>query len=766
MKELYLFTLSLLLSLTAYGRTITGLVYSDSTQTVVADAVCKLYDGDTELSRATTDKGGIFMFRTDKKSALVLEIDKNGYSGTTIMIEEGGKDVNLNAIALSEATTLSELKVESTEIQHSKGRTIVYPSQADLNASSTTLSLLQKLPLPGLFADPMNRTLKVRNGTPYILINGIPATMNDVNSLVPKDIAKIEYSYITPARYADKGDSGFLAITLKARRDGGQVYLWGRSAVNTAFVDGNLRASYHQGPSQFTLQYTPSWRNYQDVYDNILQKYIGDDFRVDIEQHDRDPFNYHTHGVGLKYDFAPTDRTIFSARIQATPMSTKNRSIGLMHDSELGDYGMRNISTSKDFTPSLDLFVRHDFNEKNSLEAQMVGTLSSSDYRRDNSYLNTDDGDKQYINDINNRRRSLISEVSYVHNFDQTMSLAAGVQNTLSHNTNDYLQSETGYKPVLTENNNYIYTRFSKQVNKVFLSASTGVKMFWTHNDQLRRHYIRNLSSVTAAWYISQKWSVQASFQYTPSIPSLSAVTDYMQQQSPYLFSNGNPDLKVADFFRYVLVGQYVYRKFSAIAMVGYFDIKNATTSDIKYLGDGKFLSQTVNTRKYNVLQSSLQLRLSGLYGFGANVRLTLSRYNSGIGQWNGHLTSLDAVLNLWWNKGPWTISYYHNFPGKELSGYSISKGENSDMLQVEFHPNKHWTIGAAWWYMFNKKGSKYPSWSYSPVNPSTGERYIKDNGNMVTLSATYTTDFGSLFKRNTRRSLNNADSNSSLLKN
>ncbi len=36
----------------------------------------------------------------------------------------------------------------------------------------------------------------------------------------------------------------------------------------------------------------------------------------------------------------------------------------------------------------------------------------------------------------------------------------------------------------------------------------------------------------------------------------------------------------------------------------------------------------------------------------------------------------------------------------------------------------------------------------------------------MVCLSAIYTADFGALFKRNIRRSLNNNDSNNSLLKN
>lgn len=49
-------------------------------------------------------------------------------------------------------------------------------------------------------------------------------------------------------------------------------------------------------------------------------------------------------------------------------------------------------------------------------------------------------------------------------------------------------------------------------------------------------------------------------------------------------------------------------------------------------------------------------------------------------------------------------------------------------------------------------------------MNPSRSERYIKNNSNMVVLSVSYTTDFGSIF-RTARRNLNNADNGSSLLK-
>ena len=58
--------------------------------------------------------------------------------------------------------------------------------------------------------------------------------------------------------------------------------------------------------------------------------------------------------------------------------------------------------------------------------------------------------------------------------------------------------------------------------------------------------------------------------------------------------------------------------------------------------------------------------------------------------------------------------------------------------------------------YIFSKKGSQYPSWNYSPVNPYTTDRYIRNNANMVTLSVSYSADFGSIF-RSGSRSLNNS---------
>lgn len=744
------------------ARTIQGKVLSSNDSTAVVGANCRLMADSKTVSGTTADSIGNFSLETDVKSVLSLEISMIGFSSTNIIVESSTKNLNIGTIYLDEGVTLDQVTVTGSSVINTNGRTIIYPSSSDVRASATTISLFQKLPLAGLQANPINRNISVDGGTPVILINGVPSSIEDVNALQPKDIEKIEFSRFTPARYADSGNSGFISITLKQRNDGGQVYLWGRSAVNTAFVDGNIKASYHQGASQFSLQYSPSWRNYQQVYDNTTESYIGDDFRVNLEEHDRNPFNYHYHALRLKYDYSPSAKTLFSATFSATPNFYKSRSIAHTIDSELGIYNNHNLSTSKDFTPSLDLFLRQDFNKKNSLEVQVVGTLSLSDYRRDNNYIFSDGSEDSYIMNVDSRRRSLISEISYIHTFSEKTSLSAGFQNTVSRSTNTYLNSD--YKPILSENNNYVYARLGQQIGKVYIALASGVKLFWIKNDLNKRNFIRNLSSAQVSWNINSNWSLQGSFRYSPAIPSLTALTDYPQQTTPYLISNGNPELKVAEYFLYSIGADYTYKKFQASFQSSFSNGNNSVFNNVSYIGTGLFLSQSANAKYRRAFQNDLTLRLSDIYGFGASLYMSLTHYQTAGNSWSHKLTSFDGSITLWWNKGPYTIAYWRKLPGKYLNGQYVGKEENGDALQFEWHPNKHWAVGVSWMYMFDKKGTRYPAWNYSAVNPSYRERYIKNNGNMVVLGVSYSADFGSIF-RTARRNLNNSDNGSSLLK-
>lgn len=114
-------------------------------------------------------------------------------------------------------------------------------------------------------------------------------------------------------------------------------------------------------------------------------------------------------------------------------------------------------------------------------------------------------------------------------------------------------------------------------------------------NGENKRDFVRNLSNVNINWDISNEWSLQANFNYSPSIPGLSALTDYKQQTTPYLIDNGNPNLKVAEYFNYRLMASFSHKKFFASLTAYYSNANNPRTNEYLYLGDKKFLSQTVN---------------------------------------------------------------------------------------------------------------------------------------------------------------------------
>ena len=645
-RTIKLLAVALFVPTLAQARQISGLVLSENDSTAIVGAVCELKSDAATAIKAAGDVNGAFTINTSDRKAATLSVSAVGYGQAEIVIPDGGHDIKDLKIYLPDIKTLEAVTVTAAAATMRNGRTIVYPSAQEASASASSVELFQKLPLPGLTADPINRLLSVDGGSPMILIDGVPSAMSDINALKAKDIERVEYSRITPARYADKGYKGLLQITLKQRDDGGSIELWARSATATAFVDDYVNATYHQGPSQFKLYFYNSWRNYQRVYDNTTQSYVGDDFRVDLETHDRNPFNYVINQLQLGYTYRPDSKTLFSAKLSGSINPSGRRYIADNKDSYAGDYESTSKSASKYTTPSLDLFFKKDFDDANSLEVQAVGTLRFEDYNRTNTYYIDPVNPQVYDVEIDNTRRSLITEIAYQHRFGNASELGAGFQNTLSHSRNKYIG--TDYRPILTENNNYGYVNYSFTIDKFNFWLASGVKIFRMENGENKRDFVRNLSNVNINWDISNEWSLQANFNYSPSIPGLSALTDYKQQTTPYLIDNGNPNLKVAEYFNYRLMASFSHKKFFASLTAYYSNANNPRTNEYLYLGDKKFLSQTVNYHTNEGAGASLQMKLSGIAGFGGNVRLDVDWTHTQGTTWNKNLTTFYAYGSFW----------------------------------------------------------------------------------------------------------------------
>lgn len=89
---------------------------------------------------------------------------------------------------------LDEVSVTVNRNVFTTNKQSLYPSEQQIKSSGSGLDLLQKLPIPLLNINPINRTISSwdPSGGVAVLINDIPAEANDVAIIDPKTIKRVE----------------------------------------------------------------------------------------------------------------------------------------------------------------------------------------------------------------------------------------------------------------------------------------------------------------------------------------------------------------------------------------------------------------------------------------------------------------------------------------------------------------------------------------------------------------------------------------------
>ena len=251
-------------ALAAQTITIQGRVLASSDSTALVGASVGLFDDKGQLtSGVSTESEGQFALQADPQVARELRISSIGYTPMTIQIAGDARGViALGTLYMSEDSQL----LDQVVVQGQRSRVdkmLLFPQQAELARSQDFLSLLQTMQLRGLTIDLMNKQASIRGGEVQWQVDGVPRTIQDVQSIDPKRILRIEYSDMLSARYTDRGIGGIVNVILKERLHGGSVWAQVESALTTGFVNGALGARYDRGLHSFTLDYNNGFRDYR-----------------------------------------------------------------------------------------------------------------------------------------------------------------------------------------------------------------------------------------------------------------------------------------------------------------------------------------------------------------------------------------------------------------------------------------------------------------------------------------------------------------------
>lgn len=749
------------LPIIANNYRITGKVVAETDSTALSGTTVIFIHSEKEKG-TTTDQQGVFIIDKVPNTSGILQISHIGYENYIIQIQDIKENLQLGTIYLKEsAETLSDVIVTAENISFRSDKMIVYPQSIQVKHSGNVFDLMQKQGLPNLEVNRIEQRMSINGRSPQYRINGVPKTAEDILTIQPKDILRIDYSDMITARYADKNTGGVIDFILKERTEGGVFSLPLSASPMTGFINASPYFAYHWDKTEIALQYYTNWRDYSKRVTNEKEAYIGEDFRMERElQGEESPFEYWNNGINATYVYQPNTSTNFTAVLRNEFGNQHNTVDGMMYETE--SFFQHSKSSYKSYMPSLDLFFSKKWKGNRSLEINIVGSLLDSEY----GYILKEERNEKtedYFYNVDNSRHTLISELSYTKGFEKS-TLNVGLQNTLSHTDNKYREGNEK-EDLLKQNNNYLYASWSGKTGNLSWTIGTGIKAYFVENNNDKRDFIRNQSSLSISYPLSKKLNLSYQFQYRPILPTLSQLSSASQRYDSYLIMTGNPELKTEQRLLNQLRLNLRDKHWIGYLTFSYNRISNPIFNDVSYLGNSLFISEYMNYDRSNHINTEMRLGYNGILNH-FNIRGTLgyNHYNTKSDHFSHHLN------NVYWSLlgeiyfGKWELSAYYLKPQKQLIGESIITAENNADIRLSYRPKNNLSLMLICMYPFSGKGSKYHTENLATDNPSQKQIYIKDNANMLLLQMNYTLNFGKSLKKS-RRNLNNRDTESGILK-
>ena len=195
-KKLCLVSLCAIQMVCAQSFSISGKISDNTTQKPIKAAQITLLvaDGVSAKASIASNEDGKFALTNLPPASYHLRITSVGYKPMLLTIVELNKDIDLGELLLKPDTVqLGEVMV-SANLQKNADRWVFYPSDAIKRQSTDAYDVLQRMALPDLQFDLMNRTLSSqKGGALQIRINGMPSKQSDLAALQPQDIARVEY---------------------------------------------------------------------------------------------------------------------------------------------------------------------------------------------------------------------------------------------------------------------------------------------------------------------------------------------------------------------------------------------------------------------------------------------------------------------------------------------------------------------------------------------------------------------------------------------
>ena len=655
--------------------------------------------------------------------------------------------------------TLNEVTVKAAKVVNKTDGMIIYPTDAQKQASTNGYSILEKLTLANLRIDNISHSITAidNRGGVQIRINGIVVGKSEMLALNPKDIAKIDFINNPGVRYGD-GIAYVIDIVTRRNESGYTIGTDLTSALTTLQGDDMVYGKWNKGKSELSLSYDVSGYRTKGEKSRQTADYTLKDGRIyTIERNDVESLRKSiSHDAKLTYNWADSTATVFQASLSgAFNNAPDNYTVKDIVDGTR-QYKATSRAKDKSYSPVLDIYFFRQLTPRQSITANAVGTYIST---QTSSFY--DEG-APYKYDVDGKTASLLTEVIYENRL-KPFTFSTGLNYSHKHIKNDY----SGDASSLTKTNNnrlYAFAEIKGMLQPFSYALGMGASFIHYTQNGHRYNFWTFHPKASLTYQINNSMQLSYTYQMQDKVSRIAMTSDAMVRTNSMEWTVGNPDLKPSHDMEHRLRVSYNTSRLQTFVEGYYKQCLKPNMAHYERTDDNQFIYTQINQKEIDVLDvyayasywllpEKLQIAANGgiyrCFNFGYD-------YTHCYTSWF-YVSSITAYL------GNFTLQGYVDNGNRFLEGESKGYNGACSVLKASY-TWRDLQLSLSWANPFK---SNYKSYENELLNRNLYKHtvgYSKANGNLISLNISWRLSRGSKHKSAEKR-INLRDTDNGIIK-
>lgn len=638
-----------------------------------------------------------------------------------------------------QAKELDEVVVKASYLTREDDHILAIPTKEQRKHAVTGYDLLNNLMIPGVSVERSTGSVTTPSGAATLYIDGRKVDFREVQSLRPKDIARVEFFDVPTGKYAK--DAYAINIVMKPLNNGGYTQLDVSQGAGYLYGDYNLVSKFVTGTKSLNIWAGYSLENPKSSM-NENEVFNFPDYQLNRQQFYNNAGNRHTEEYVQASISNRGKKYIWMLRGGMAWNDIRNNVNNGMTDywqtkASVKDGSILNInSRNKSYRPSVYFYGLHTFSDTKSLDYVFDGYYSRNDYNR-------------FYNEDDESFHSLVKEDYYYVKANANYSMAFSHRNRLAFSLFEFMRiSDSEYTGTSIYNQNLhssetiLFADYSQRLGRFFFDINPGLS-FLTY----RLKGMESINHLTprlqtrAAYKIDKVQQLQFTFALGNTYPRINTINNVEQQIDPIIILKGNPDMDNSILLNPRLSHTLNLNKFALQTGVSYFYQNHSIISDY-YIRDGHLIS----TFRDDCIYHRPSADISMTYKPSGSFNMKLS------GQWienlvrggteNRSLSSISgsAMVNYYIQDFSFSVSLAT--PSRDLIDSQISRKTYWQYQLSAMWKHGNWAIEANANNLFMMKNNivdelSAPYYSFKQINQS------RSYNQYATLKIVYSFDYG-----------------------